>query len=121
MILKTLAIEETEKEKRHTPIKKVTPTMMPIHRLLMVVSWDSIRQARNVAVIHTGQGIESQRKVFLERSHPQDSHSLFVFIPKYTSPIAMIRCIVTPAARIFCVISGAITPTKQLSTIEAIK
>ena len=112
LILNTLAIEEVAKEDKHTPIKKITPTKKPILRLLILVSRDSIRQAKNVAVKHTGHGTESQRKVLLERSLPRESHSFFVFIPKYTSPVAMIRCIVTPIASIFCVTFRGITPTR---------
>ena len=91
LILNTLAIEEVAKEDKHTPIKKITPTKKPILRLLILVSRDSIRQAKNVAVKHTGHGTESQRKVLLERSLPR---------------------IVTPVASIFCVTFRGITPTR---------
>ncbi len=110
--MKRAATEETANEKPQTPIKKITPTRIPIHRWLIPLSCDNIKQAKKVAVKHAGHGIESNKKVFLETSLPRESHSFFVFIPKYTSPVAMITCIVTPVASIFCVMSSGITPTK---------
>ncbi|KAF5417976.1 MAG: hypothetical protein C5S38_00490 [Candidatus Methanophagaceae archaeon] len=46
LILKTIAIAETEKEKKHTPVKKIVPTIMPITRWLTLLSSDSTKQAK---------------------------------------------------------------------------
>ncbi len=60
------------------PVKKTTPTIAPITILLLSIAPARTVHARKSATMQTGHGRESQRNVFLEMSHPQDVHFLFV-------------------------------------------
>ena len=112
MRLNLLAMDEIAKVSMQIQKKKIVPTKRPMVTLLTPVTLASVIHARKVAVKQTGQGQESNRKLRLEISEPLESHFFFVCTPKYTSPIAIIICTARPEARMFCVVSTGMTPTR---------